>query len=243
MPLFSASNVTQKYDDVTIIEDINISLEEGEIVCLIGTSGVGKTTLFHVLSGIASPTEGTVVLDGEDVTGVTGKVSYMLQKDMLLPFNTIEDNVSLPYRIKGMRKRDARAKVAPYFEQFGLEGTEKKYPSQLSGGMRQRAAFMRTYFFGQKIMLLDEPFSALDEITKTEMYSWYARISSVLHLTTLFISHSLDEAITLSDRILVMSGRPGKIVRELVLDKSGEDDFATSNKYMEYKRELRALLG
>ena len=188
------------------------------------------------------PTEGSVTLQGEDITGNSGHVSYMLQKDMLLPFKTIEDNVSLPFRVRGMRKKEARAKVAPYFKTFGLEGVEKKYPSQLSGGMRQRAAFMRTYFFGQKVMLLDEPFSALDEITKSDMYGWYLNISRELSLTTIFISHSLDEAITLADRVLVMGGKPGKIIMEMSIDKSGESDFTTSSKFMEYKRRLKAAL-
>ena len=242
MSIFSAHNITQKYDDVTIIEDIDLDINEGEIVCLIGSSGVGKTTLFHVLAGLIAPVSGNVILDGEDITGVTGKISYMLQKDMLLPFKNIEDNVSLPLRVRGVRKREARAEVAPYFAQFGLEGCEKKYPSELSGGMRQRAAFMRTYFFGKKVMLLDEPFSALDEITKQSMYSWYLNIAKELHLTTIFISHSLDEAITLSDRIIVMRGKPGKIVREMTIDKSDTQDFTTSTRYMEYKRELKELL-
>ena len=242
MSFFEAKNVTQKYDDVTIIDNINFDVNEGEIVCLIGSSGVGKTTLFHVLSGLNQPISGQVILDGEDVTGKCGNVSYMLQKDMLLPFKTIIDNVSLPYRVKGMKKKDARARVLPYFKQFGLEGTEKKYPSQLSGGMKQRAAFMRTYFFGKKIMLLDEPFSALDEITKNELYDWYLKIKNELNLTTIFISHNLDEAITLSDRILVMKGKPGQIIKEITIDKSGDEEFTTSAKYMEYKKELRELI-
>ena len=261
MAIFEAKNVTQRYDDVTIIEDINISVEKGETVCLIGSSGVGKSTLFQVLSGLKKPVEGHVYMEGKEITGEAGKISYMLQKDMLFQFNTIIDNVSLPYRIKPVRWKDteglpfnkrlekkflkrteARKKVAPYFKQFGLDGVEKKYPNQLSGGMRQRAAFMRTYFMDNPVMLLDEPFSALDEITKTGMYSWFTNISKELNLTTLFISHSLDEAITLSDRILVMSGKPGKIIKEIKINKDTEGDFSTSAEYMAYKKELKELL-
>ncbi len=260
MSLLEVKNITAGYDGVSIIKDINFTVSKGEIVCLIGTSGVGKSTLFGVLSGLNIPISGEVILDNENIVGKTGKVSYMLQKDLLFPFKTIIDNVSLPYRLKDswkstyslptseriknviFKKSIARKKVAPYFKQFGLDGTEKKYPRELSGGMRQRAAFMRTYFMDKPLMLLDEPFSALDEITKNEMYEWYLDISKQLNLTTIFISHSLDEAITLSNRILVMSGKPGQIIKEIVIDKSGEKDFATSNKFMKYKRELKDLL-
>ena len=261
MSLLEVKNVSAGYDGIDIIKDISLSVDKGEIVCLIGTSGVGKSTLFGVLSGLNVPYKGEVILDKQNITGKTGKVSYMLQKDLLFPFKTIIDNVSMPYRIKGniwkstyslptsdrikhvlFKKYLARKKVAPYFKQFGLEGSEKKYPRELSGGMRQRAAFMRTYFMDKPLMLLDEPFSALDEITKNEMYGWYLDISKQLNLTTIFISHSLDEAITLSNRIFVMKGKPGQIVKEIVIDKSGEEDFTTSNKFMSYKRELKELL-
>lgn len=242
MKLLEVENVTQEYEGTRIIEGVSFSVEKGETVCLIGTSGVGKTTLFQILSGLNVPVEGRVLLNGENVVGATGKVSYMLQKDMLLPFKTIEDNVSLPYRIKGMPRKSAREKVSQYFGQFGIEGTQKKYPGQLSGGMRQRAAFMRTYFFGHELMLLDEPFSALDEITKQEMYAWYVKISKELSLTTLFISHSLEEALTLSDRILVMGGKPGVIKEEIVVERGSEEDFTTTQRFTEYKKRLKSLL-
>lgn len=241
--MLEVKGVTQVYDGVTIIEDVSFSAERGETVCLIGASGVGKTTLFQVLSGLSVPASGEVLLNGENVVGKTGKVSYMLQKDLLLPFKTIIDNVSLPYRVGGMPKKCAREKVAPYFTQFGLQGTEKKYPGQLSGGMRQRAAFMRTYFFGHELMLLDEPFSALDEMTREDMYAWYMRIATELKLSTVFISHNLEEALTLADRILVMSGRPGRIAHELKIVRDGaEGDFSTSVRFAEYKKTLKELL-
>lgn len=241
--MLEVKGVTQVYDGVTIIEDVSFSAERGETVCLIGASGVGKTTLFQVLSGLTVPASGEVLLNGENVVGKTGKVSYMLQKDLLLPFKTIIDNVSLPYRVGGMPKKCAREKVAPYFKQFGLQGTEKKYPGQLSGGMRQRAAFMRTYFFGHELMLLDEPFSALDEMTREDMYAWYMRIAAELNLSTVFISHNLEEALTLADRILVMAGRPGRIAHELKIVRDGaEGDFSTSVRFAEYKKTLKELL-
>ncbi len=139
--VLTAEHITKSYGSRTIISDINVHLDQHEIVCLLGVSGVGKTTLFHILSGLNMPDFGRVTLKGTDITGQPGKISYMLQKDLLLPYKKIIDNVSLPLVIRGMKKKDAEEKAAPFFEQFGLGGTEYQYPSQLSGGMRQRAAF------------------------------------------------------------------------------------------------------
>ena len=141
MAELKVSNVSKSFDGVKILEDISIELHDQELVSLLGVSGGGKTTLFNVISGLEKPETGHVYLDGREITGSPGNVSYMLQKDMLLPYRTIEDNVALPLLIKGEKKRAAREKVQPYFQEFGLEGTQKKYPAQLSGGMRQRAAF------------------------------------------------------------------------------------------------------
>ena len=137
---------------------------------------MGKTTLFHVLAGLTRPDEGQVLLENGEITGQAGKISYMLQKDLLLPYRTIEDNISLPLLIQGNSKKQARKQMEEYYSIFGLEGTAKKYPFQLSGGMRQRAALLRTYMFSQKVALLDEPFSALDAITKRQMHQWYLDI-------------------------------------------------------------------
>ena len=166
MEKLKATNITVSYDGENVIEDINIHLDEGEIVSLLGVSGSGKTTLFNVLSGLSLPDCGRVLLDGEDVTGKTGRMSYMLQKDLLLPHYTVLDNVALPLTVKGEKKKIAREKAAEHFAFFGLDGTQKKYPHQLSGGMRQRAAFLRTYLASEGVALLDEPFSALDYQTR-----------------------------------------------------------------------------
>ena len=133
--ILEIKNVTISFGGEAVIKDINISLAEGELVSLLGKSGSGKTTLFNIISGLSKPDTGQVLLKGEDITNSTGNVSYMLQKDLLLPFRTIEDNVALPLLMNGMKKKEAREKVSPYFEEFGLEGTQKDYPAQLSGGM------------------------------------------------------------------------------------------------------------
>ena len=186
------TDVTLSYEKKNVIEDITIELHDNELVCLLGASGGGKTTLFNVIAGLNTPDKGTVVLDGEDITGQPGHISYMLQKDLLLPYKTIEDNVALPLFIKGEKKKAARERVGGFFEEFGLEGTQKKYPHQLSGGMRQRAALLRTYMFSRNIALLDEPFSALDTLTKAEMHKWYLDVMDKIHLSTLFITHDID---------------------------------------------------
>lgn len=245
MNKLTVQNVSVSYDNNKIIEDISIELNKGEIVSLLGVSGAGKTTLFNVVSGLLHPDNGRVFLDNEDITGIAGKVSYMLQKDLLLPFKTVIDNVALPLIIKGEKKKKAREIAGGYFTEFGLEGTQKKYPHQLSGGMRQRAALLRTYLFSHEIALLDEPFSALDTITKTGMHKWYLEVMERIKLSTLFITHDIDEAILLSDRIYIMTGKPGKISNEIIISqpKPRSSNFNVSNEFLEYKREILRILG
>lgn len=240
MAELKVTNVSFAYDGTDIISDINLELHSGELVCLLGSSGGGKTTLFNVISGLHHPHTGTVMLDGEDITGKPGRISYMLQKDLLLPYRSIEDNVALPLLLKGEKKKIAREKVSPYFEEFGLEGTQKKYPSQLSGGMRQRAALLRTYMFSGDVALLDEPFSALDTLTKSEMHRWYLEVMDKIHLSTLFITHDIDEAILLSDRIYLLTGKPGRITEEIVIrePKPRRKDFNLTGEFLEYKRQI-----
>jgi len=237
-------DVSKSFDGRKIIEDISIELKEGELVSLLGTSGGGKTTLFNVIAGLHEPDQGKVYIDCTDVTGQSGHVSYMLQKDLLLPYKTIEDNVSLPLILKGVNKQEARAKVGQYFEEFGLSGTEKKYPYQLSGGMRQRAALLRTYMFSSEVALLDEPFSALDTLTKRDMHKWYLKVMERIKLSTLFITHDIDEAILLSDRIYLLTGTPGKISHMMEIEghKPRVEGFELTKEFLEYKKQILEIL-
>lgn len=239
--ILQAEHISKSYGEKQVLQDINIHLNEGELVCLLGVSGVGKTTLFNVLSGLTFPDSGKVLLEQEDVTGKSGNLSYMLQKDLLLPHKTVLDNVALPLILKGMKKKEAREQAKVCFPQFGLEGTETKYPAQLSGGMRQRAALLRTYMCGDKVALLDEPFSALDTLTRTAMQEWYLKVMEEIRLSTLFITHDIDEAILLSDRIYIMSGNPAMISAELIVNepKPRDGDFLLSDAFIEYKRRIK----
>ena len=244
MVLLKAEHITKKYSGRTIIKDINIELHKGELISLLGVSGSGKTTLFHVLSGLTTPEEGKVLLNGEDITSKPGQISYMLQKDLLFPHKKIIDNTALPLVLHGMSKNEARKKAQMYFKDFGLEGTEYQYPSQLSGGMRQRAALLRTYLSSNGVALLDEPFSALDTITKTAIHRWYLEVMQHIELSTIFITHDIDEAILLSDRIYILNGKPGEIRDEIIIKekKPRAEDFYLKDEFLAYKREIIAKL-
>ena len=241
-PVLQVKNIAKEFPGVKALEDISIDFYPGECHALVGENGAGKSTLIKIIASIYKPTRGQVFLDGEEVTGQPGHVSYMLQKDLLLPYRTIQDNVALPLMLRGVSKKEARAQAVALFPQFGLEGTEKKWPGQLSGGMRQRAALLRTYLFSHNVALLDEPFSALDTLTKRSVHQWYLKVMDEIRLSTLFITHDIDEAILLSDRIyLLMDGCIGE---EIVVQepRPRHVDFNLTQEFLAYKRRIMAAL-
>ncbi|XAM39172.1 Taurine import ATP-binding protein TauB [Terrisporobacter petrolearius] len=205
------SNLSKKYKDKLILKDIDLHVYDEEIVSIIGPSGCGKSTIFNILSNLTTSDSGEV--------DINGRFSYMYQKDLLLPYKNIMDNVSLPLILKGEKKKKSHETVKPYFSTFGLEGYENKYPHELSGGMRQRVNFMRTFVNSSDIMLLDEPFGALDSITRASMQNWLLDIKKEIKSTILLITHDIDEAIILSDRIYILSNKPAVINKEVIVDK------------------------
>ena len=207
----SINNLSKKYKNKLILKYIDLHVYEDEVVSIIGPSGCGKSTIFNILSNLTTYDSGEV--------DINGCFSYMYQKDLLLPYKNIIDNVSLPLILKGEKKKKSCDLVKPYFSTFGLEGYENKYPHELSGGMRQRANFMRTFVNSSDIMLLDEPFGALDSITRASMQSWLLDIKKEIKSTILLITHDIDEAIILSDRIYILSNKPAVVTKEVFVDK------------------------
>jgi ABC-type nitrate/sulfonate/bicarbonate transport system ATPase subunit len=191
---------------------VTLSIPQGRFVSLIGPSGCGKSTIFNVIAGLLEPTGGRVMIDGIDATGTIGRVGYMLQKDLLLPWRTVLDNAILGMEIQGVPLREARARALPLLHRYGLSGFEYLYPNSLSGGMRQRAALLRTLLFDTDLILLDEPFGALDAQTKLQMQEWLMQLWSDFGKTVLFVTHDVEEAIYLSDEVHVMGTRPGRII-------------------------------
>lgn len=255
-PVLEARDLTLSWDggEHVVVRGISLQVAAGEVVCLVGKSGCGKTTILHALSGLTTPLAGCVLLHGQDVTGRPGRISYMLQKDLLIPSKRIIDNVCLPLVIRGTSPREARVTAAPLFERFGLAGTERQWPSQLSGGMRQRAAFLRTYLQGNDVALLDEPFSALDAITRADLRTWYCGMARELGMASVVITHDVDEAVSMADRVYVLAGNPSAgipttvadevmVPREQALAEEGVDDFALTTTYVSCKRRVLGLLG
>lgn len=245
------SHLTLSWDREVICNDITFDVHAGELVCLVGRSGSGKTTLFHAIAGLTTPDSGTVLLDGRDITGRAGEVSYMLQKDLLLPQHTIIDNVAMPLFIAKVPRKQARAQAREFFPAFGLKGTERLYPSQLSGGMRQRAALLRTYLMSNNTVLLDEPFSALDALTRKDIQLWFLDMLTRLNLSAILVTHDVDEAIALADRILVLGeetpgqARPSTIVGEVAVacPREARADFLLTDAALTIKRQVLSLLG
>ncbi|MDO5016044.1 MAG: ABC transporter ATP-binding protein [Eubacteriales bacterium] len=243
-PLLQMENISMSFPGKPVLADVSLYVGPAELVSLLGVSGAGKSTLFNLAAGLLVPDQGKVIFKGEDITGQKGKIAYMLQKDLLLPHLTIAENVALPLLLRGERKDKALAEAISHFENFGLAGTENYYPGQLSGGMAQRAAFLRTYLFSSELFLLDEPFSALDAITKEQLHRWFLGMRKKAQFATLLITHDIDEALTLSDRIYILGGQPGSIIEEIVLppdhDRSG--NFWKQPSFVVYKEKILQLL-
>jgi ABC-type nitrate/sulfonate/bicarbonate transport system ATPase subunit len=230
--------------EIVAMQETNLSIETGRFISIIGPSGCGKSTLFNIIAGLVPPSTGKVLADGEDIIGKNGYVGYMLQKDMLLPWRTILDNIILGMEIRGIPHKQTVERALPLMEKYGLKGFDKHYPKELSGGMKQRAALLRTLLYDRDIILLDEPFGALDAQTRITMQNWLLQIWADFGKTVLFVTHDIDEAIYLSDDIYVFTARPGRIKAKVTvnMERPRKQEDLTSEAFMELKHHLMGLL-
>ena len=242
--LLELRDVGKSFGDSVALEPTNLEIAAGSFAAIVGPSGCGKSTLFNVIAGLLAPDSGDVVLDDTAVTGTTGHVGYMLQKDLLVPWRTVEDNITMAARLTRRVTPEDRNEARRVAAQYGLGEFLRHYPSALSGGMRQRVAFMRTLVTHQPLLLLDEPFGALDAQTRLEMQQWLLQVWKDSGRTVLFITHDVDESIFLSDRVLVMSPRPGRFVADLEnrLARPRTIDVLTDPHFIELKSQVMHLL-
>ena len=227
-------------ENVTALKDVGIEIGAGEFVSIVGPSGCGKSTLFNIIAGLIRPSSGKVLLDGRQPDELLGSVGYMPQRDCLMPWRTVLDNTTLGLELNGVRKKEAHKKAKAEFERFGLAGFEKHWPAKLSGGMKQRAALLRTFLAGRDVMLLDEPFGALDALTRANMQQWLLDVWQEDRKTILFVTHDVEEAIYLSDRVYVMSGRPGRVSLDVKvnLERPRKPEVTMSPEFLVLKQKL-----
>jgi ABC-type nitrate/sulfonate/bicarbonate transport system ATPase subunit len=238
----SLENVTRRYGGVTALAGVDLALRRDEVLVVVGPSGCGKSTLLELVAGLQDPDEGVVtVLGAAGAAERRASCAYMPQRDLLLPWRDALGNAALALECQGVRAGEARRRAAPLFERFGLADFERVRPAELSGGMRQRVAFLRTLLPGRPVLLLDEPFGALDSITRAAMQKWLAEALAQEPRTVLLVTHDVEEAIFLADRVAVLSPRPGRVVAQLDVDLP-RPRSTTDPAFVELKREtLKAL--
>lgn len=236
--MLKVENISFSYENHEVLQDINLHVKKGETVGILGRSGVGKTTLFQLITGLITSKNGEITLD--DSPDIKGEISYMLQKDMLYDHYTVLRNIMLPRIIAGDSKEDAKKLAVELLEQFNMSEWANYYPHALSGGMRQRIAFLRTAAFQRRWLLLDEAFSALDAFTRRRLHQWFMETRERVDWSSLLITHDVDEALILCDRIYVIAGQPGTIIHELEVDFDSQDieTMIFESSFLEAKKEL-----
>ncbi|MRN55363.1 ABC transporter ATP-binding protein [Paenibacillus monticola] len=243
-PALEVKGISKAYTErrrvTSVLNNVSLKVEQQEFVSIVGPSGCGKSTLFHIIGGLEQPDAGTISMNGSLVTGQRGEISYMPQQPALFPWRTIEDNVLIAGEIKGVPQDQAREEARHWLAKVGLSGFERAYPHMLSGGMQQRAAFLRALLAPQELMLLDEPFSALDALTRSEMQRWLLELWEENRRSVLFITHNIEEALLLSNRIYVFSGRPGSVLHtvDIPFPRPRREEITDSPEFLLLKRQL-----
>jgi len=230
---------------VQALQDVSLHAHDREFVTIIGPSGCGKSTLLNIVCGLLAPDKGEILLHGERDAKRLGEVGYMPQRDLLLPWRSVLDNIILGPEVMQRDLSEARRQARELLPLFGLVGFEDSYPAALSGGMRQRAALMRTFLCRQEIVLLDEPFGALDALTRRAMRRWLLEVWTRFRQTVLFVTHDVDEAVFLSDRVYVLSPRPGRVIHEaeVELPRPRQDHLGSEPRFGALREELLSALG
>lgn len=244
VPKLSIRQVTKRFGSMTALAPTDLDVGAGEFICIVGPSGCGKSTLFNLISGVLAPDGGQILIDNQNITGQAGHVGYMLQKDLLLPWMTVLENIVLGATLKGGASRAQRAEGARLAQRYGLGEFINHYPAALSGGMRQRVALMRTLAMRHDVILLDEPFGALDSQTRLSMQQWLLQVWQEQRRTVIFVTHDIDEAIYLAERVVVMSPRPGKIHSVLPVGIARPRTMAslTSSRFSALKKDILQLI-
>ena len=250
-PIINIKNLTKSFFDIltndytVILNDIDFHINEGEFVSLIGPSGCGKSTLLNIISGLENPDRGEITITNIDVDNRLGELSYMQQKDLLLPWKTVLGNSILGLEILNKDKSLSEQKALALMDTFGLKGYENYFPNQISGGMRQRASFLRTILTDKKILLLDEPFSSLDSITRLQMQQWLLELWRKFNKTILLVTHDIDEAIFLSDRIYVMKSHLSTSINVIKVDllRPRNREVVLEQSFLNIKKQILPMLG
>jgi ABC-type nitrate/sulfonate/bicarbonate transport system ATPase subunit len=249
VPMLELVNVWKRFGEApaqtVAVSGVNLQIAKSEFVTLVGPSGCGKSTLFNMIAGLLPPdSDGSLLFGGAAQRDgqLLGKVSFMPQRDLLFPWRTVLDNAILALEVEGVPRKEARDRARAMLPEFGLTGFADHYPHQLSGGMRQRVALMRTFLFERDLLLLDEPFGALDALTRTRMQHWLLELWARHRRTVLFITHDIDEAIVLGDKVLVMTARPGTVKSETVIDlpRPRDPSIVLSPAFIDIKQRLLA---
>ncbi|MEK4170854.1 ABC transporter ATP-binding protein [Lysinibacillus sp. FSL L8-0312] len=235
--MLSIQNIAKSFDTLQVLEDVSFDVKDGEFVAIVGPSGSGKSTLFQLIGGVSTIDQGSILLNEEDIQRKRGTIGYMPQQPCLLPWRTILENVTL---VEELQHQPNAERAIEWLEKVGLGSFIHAYPNELSGGMQQRVSFIRAMVSDKPILCLDEPFSALDEFTRLEMQAWLLSIWEAYRKSILFVTHSIEEALFLADRILVLSKRPATVKKEIIVpfERPRKEEIRHSAAFTELKQQL-----